>query len=179
MTATLAAPHRRSRQMHATTRLGLVLAAAFVVACNTEPSPAASVEPVDTGGIRTFLLARESDLRLSLCNLALAARPVTGTFEGDESSSPDRAWVRDPTGRKLSIVWPQGFKLRFGQDAILLDELDRVVVRQGETVTFGQVNREDHAGTFHDPYFAGGIVFNGCYPLPAKPVIVSLPSPSA
>jgi hypothetical protein len=46
------------------------------------------------------------------------------------------------------------------------------------TVVFEQVNREDHAGTHEDPYFAAGIVFEGCYPLPPVPTIAELPSPS-
>jgi hypothetical protein len=38
------------------------------------------------------------------------------------------------------------------------------MARDGDQVTFSQVNVEQAAGTFEDPYIASGSLGTGCYP---------------
>jgi hypothetical protein len=85
-------------------------------------------------------------------------------FEADANSSPDPAWLVDASGNRVSIVWPEGFRLIFDPAPGLLDERGQVVARLGALVTLEQVDRALHTGSFEDPYLATGTLFNSCYP---------------
>ena len=52
------------------------------------------------------------------CQEARDPDPPIGTLQGT-SGDPDRVWVAAPDGRRLSIVWPAGFTIRFEPDAVL------------------------------------------------------------
>ena len=83
-----------------------------------------------------------------------------------DPNDPERVWLVDapPFKGRVSVVWPQGFHVRFEPDAVLYNEKDVPVARQGETVAFPQVRISEHAGTYADPYLAYGIIFSRCYP---------------
>jgi hypothetical protein len=142
------------------TAIPMALVMAYVVAgCHFRFSYAP-----DTGGIRTFQLQREFNGQVGLCTLGLAVRPVEGTFHGDPTASRDKAWLIDASGQRIFVAWPEGFSLRFAPGAELIDDQARVVAREGDLITFKQVNREDHTGSIDDPYFAAGALFSTCYP---------------
>jgi hypothetical protein len=63
----------------------------------------------------------------------------------------------------MSIVWPEGFTVRFEPLAVLRDENGAIVARDDSSVTLGHVSLTEAAGTFDDPYIASGLVFDGCY----------------
>ncbi len=112
-------------------------------------------------GLRTF---STSDPNV-LCNLGAYLNPFSGVLAGDPND-PERVWLVGvaPLNPGVSVVWPQRFHVRFEPDAVLYNEKDFPVARQGETVTFPQVKISEHAGTYPDPYRAHGLIFNGCYP---------------
>jgi hypothetical protein len=92
----------------------------------------------------------------------LAVNHLSGTLAG-EAADPERLWIMSPDGQRVSIVWPEGYSVRFEPSALLFDERGMVVARAGDKVEFGQVSIGEHAGTTADPYWATGLVFDGCY----------------
>jgi hypothetical protein len=119
---------------------------------------------ISTGpdGLRTF--ATDPNV---LCNLGAYLPGFSAVLAGDPND-PERVWLVGanvvPSQPRLSVVWPQGFHVRFEPNAVLYNGKDVPVARQGETVTFPQVNNYKFAGTYADPILAHGIIFNGCYP---------------
>lgn len=113
-------------------------------------------------GLRTF--ATNPNV---LCNLGRYIPGFSAVLVGDPND-PERVWLVGanvaPLKPRISVVWPQGFHVRFEPDAVLYNDKDVPVARQGETVTFPQMNASRYAGTHDDPYLAYGIIFNGCYP---------------
>jgi hypothetical protein len=97
------------------------------------------------------------------CPAAAAARPVVGTLRGAPGER-EPVWLEAADGRRLSVVWPAGYSVRFEPAAALYDERGNQVARDGATVELGQINVETAAGTFDDPYYAKGLLFDGCYP---------------
>jgi hypothetical protein len=97
------------------------------------------------------------------CPAAAAVRPVIGTLGGGQGER-EPVWLEAVDGRRLSVVWPGGFSVRFEPGATLYDERGRAVARDGDSVELGQINLETATGTYEDPYIAKGILFDGCYP---------------
>jgi hypothetical protein len=96
------------------------------------------------------------------CDAIGVEDPVTGAFEGDAADPREPVWLRAPDGRRISIVWPAGFTVRFTPAARLLNEHQEPVAAGGDNVTL-QVPRAAASGTFEDPYYATGILLGGCY----------------
>jgi hypothetical protein len=132
----------------------------LLVACVTGCRQPGTIS-IGPDGLRTF--ATDPSL---ICNLSAFADPFAGALTGD-ASDPERLWLvgAAPYNPRISVVWPQGFHVRFEPNAVLYNEKDVTVARQGETVSLPQVDTSKHAGTYADPYLAYGIVFNRCYPL--------------
>jgi len=119
---------------------------------------------ISTGpdGLRTF--ATNPNV---ICNADAYLPGFSAVLAGD-ADDPERVWLVGanvaPYKPRISVVWPQGFHVRFEPDAVLYNEKDVPVARQGETVTFPQANNSKQAGTYADPYLAHGVVFDRCYP---------------
>jgi hypothetical protein len=113
--------------------------------------------------MRTFAVFREIDGRPVLCTLGAPLEPVTGTLRGDRENRREPVWLEQANGRRLSVVWPDGFTLLFDPQPVLRDERGLVVAREGEIVRLTQVHPSSAAGTFEDPYVASGLLFDGCY----------------
>lgn len=109
-------------------------------------------------GLRTYSARLQN-----LCPASQAVDPVVGTLDGDKLANGDKAWLVADDGRRMHVVWPQGFTLSFQPHAILRNERGRVVAEKGSSVTLIQVNRFDHAGTPDDPYLPLGSLLDGCY----------------
>ena len=138
------------------TRIVLVVATLLASGCrSTAPVSTITTQP---DGLRTFSWTGEV-----LCTLGKAVRPVTGVLRGQRGAE-DPVWLERPDGRRLSVIWPAGFSVAFSPAAELRDDNGNVLGREGQTVTFAQVNLETAAGTFEDPYVASGSVGDGCYP---------------
>ena len=152
-------PRSPNRPRATTLLLAMVVAACGVV--GRQPG-------VLTGpdGLRTFTVARAAEGTSVLCTLGLAAHPLTGTIAGD-AVDPERVWLVGPEGNRISIVWPEGFSVRFEPIVVLYDAGGQPVARAGAAVTLDQVDVEERAGTAADPYWASGFVFDACYP-PAR-----------
>lgn len=122
---------------------------------------------ISTGGdgLRTFTYQQSVGGAPLLCTLEGAIDPVVGTLAGDPNDR-ERVWLETSDERRLSVVWPQGFSVRFEPGAVLYDEDRSPIARAGDEIEFGQVNLGEHDGTFADPYFARGLVLGGCYPRP-------------
>ncbi len=149
-------PAAKFKRMALTAVLGLtVLLAASLTGCQ-QPGT------ITTGqdGLRTF--ATNPNV---ICNLSALLHPFSGVLEGD-LNAPERIWLEQVVLRsgRVSVVWPQGFHVRFEPDAVLYNEKDVPVARDGETVSFAQVKTSEHAGTYDDPYLAHGLIFGRCYP---------------
>jgi hypothetical protein len=140
---------------------GLLATVLLVLACGGNPPPSVIVTGPD--GMRTFITLKVWEGHPVACPAYAVADPVRGTFEGAVGNR-EPAWLVDGTGARLSIVWPEGFTVRFEPLAALANELGTVVVRAGQAVELGQVARDSASGTFEDPYIAQGIVLGGCYP---------------
>jgi hypothetical protein len=67
---------------------------------------------------------------------------LTGVrLRGDSAASPP-VWVEDPQGRRLTVIWPNGFGARFDPKLELLGPSGSVVARDGDLLdlTAGQVD---------------------------------------
>ena len=138
--------------------LGLTLLLAVSITGCQQPGT------ISTGpdGLRTF--ATNPNV---ICNADAYLPGFSAVLAGD-ADDPERVWLVGanvaPYKPRISVVWPQGFHVRFEPDAVLYNEKDVPVARQGETVTFPQANNSKQAGTYADPYLAHGVVFDRCYP---------------
>ena len=144
----------------------LRLATAFllgvaIASCAAAPRQTPPPGEIIPGPILTFPFVRGVT---TACPAFAAVNPVRGVFEGDPTRSSQVAWLRAPDGRQLTVAWPEGFTVRFEPSAVLYNERGVAVAKHGQAVELGQVNVEEHTGTLLDPYFASGIVFDGCYP---------------
>ena len=98
----------------------------------------------------------------NVCPAYAVVRPLTGVLRVNRQAA-DPLWL-EHDGRRLYLVWPQGFHLVFAPTASLVDESGRTIANEGQTLTLTQTNTYDHAGTTADPYVAQGMGLGfGCY----------------
>jgi hypothetical protein len=139
----------------------LVAASLLVGACQM-----AARSTIETGpaGFRTFTTPRQNAGAVVTCPDFLAETPLDGKLEGSPDDS-ELVWLRLDDGRRVSIIWPHGFRPIFdGGSPALLNDQGRVVARNGDRVTLVQVRSEEHTGSHDDPYVAAGETFGECYP---------------
>lgn len=113
-------------------------------------------------GFRTFNPVLEIDGTPMLCAAFGLINPVHGALAGQQGAR-EPAWLLTDDGRLISVVFPQGFLVRFEPEATLYNGSAQIA-RAGEDVELSQTAWPDAEGTYEDPYIASGIVFNGCYP---------------
>lgn len=114
-------------------------------------------------GFRTFNPVLEVGGTPMLCPLFGLVDPVHGKLAGQEGER-EPAWLETDEGRRLSVVFPAGFFVRFEPMVTLYSNLGDRIARAGEDIELSQTAWVDAAGTYGDPYIASGVVFNGCYP---------------
>ena len=140
-------------------RLMLVVGVLDVVGCTFHSE-------IRTGadGLRTFTVVHEMGGSKILCPaFGIAPHGVEGTLEG-RAGAREPVWLQTPDGSHISVVWPEGFTVRFEPDAALLSDKGIEVAQAGDMVELGQVSIGDAAGTYDNPYVAAGILFGDCYP---------------
>jgi hypothetical protein len=120
-------------------------------------------QPPAPTGLRTFPRTTEVDGNPVACPAFALVDPVDGILRGDPNDPLEPIWIEDAAGRRLSVVWPEGFTVTFEPDAILRDETGTVVAQENGPVELSQVRPDEHRGTFEDPYIASGLLFHGCY----------------
>jgi hypothetical protein len=154
----------RSAALRGVVLVAGAFAAVLVAAgCGTPQQPQSEIQ-TGPDGLRTFTWTRETGDVPILCNASAAVDPVTGVLRGDPSASAQPVWLETGSGRRLSVIWPAGFSVRFEPLAELRNESGDAVARDGDRVRLSQVGAHDNAGTFEDPYIASGDVFGRCYP---------------
>jgi hypothetical protein len=82
--------------------------------------------------------------------------PFVVVLEGDPSDRAWPVWLRAEDGRRIYIVWPAGFSVRFDPDAILLDETGAPILHAGSPLRFEQGAPGPSDGTGDRPYVAAG-----------------------
>lgn len=130
--------------------VGLVVILLSVIACSENR-------------LRTFSVSQSNGGVPVACDLFGLVDPVRGTLRGD-SASREPVWLETEDGRRLSVVRPNGFSVRFAPEAVLYNDKQLQVAMAGREIKLGQVRWDSAAGTFDDPYYASGILFDGCYP---------------
>jgi hypothetical protein len=94
--------------------IALGIVALVVLGCGIlQATPSRSVVRTGPDGMRTFTVFREIDGRPVLCTLGAPLDPVTGTLRGDRQNPGEPVWLEQANGRRLSVVWPDGFTLLF------------------------------------------------------------------
>ena len=141
-------------------RLALV---AICIIASGGCAPRRSVISTGPDGLRTFSVIREIDGAQILCPAYGLVNPLSGTFEG-QVNAREPVWIASDAGQRLSVVWPEGFSVKFGPAAVLYNEKGEEVARAGARTELSQVRPEEHKGTYEDPYIASGILYGGCYP---------------
>jgi hypothetical protein len=144
------------------------LALATLVAGCAQAAPvtrsATSTITQQSDGLRTFSIHRESDGRpTDACPFFGLVAPLSGILRVDRQARTEPVWL-DVDGRHASIVWPEGFTLRFEPDGLVYDDHGTAIGRDGSSLRFDQVSPTDHDGTSADPYIASGLLFGRCYP---------------
>lgn len=119
-------------------------------------APTSTLAPSPEGfALRTFPVRPQSG-----CDAMGVEEPVHGVLAGDVTMTEEPLWLEDPAGRRLSIVWPEGFTARFYPEVQLVDETGRVVAGAGYDIWLQVPSAAAH-GTFADPYIASGILLAG------------------
>ncbi len=80
-------------------------------------------------GLRTFNVIQIQAGVPVACEAFGLVDPVRGTLRGDAGGS-EPIWLESADGRRLSIVWPKGFAVRF-------EPTSRAVQREGGTACIG------------------------------------------
>ena len=150
------------KEMRTTRRLlalgALLLTVLLVAGC----SPHSEIR-TGSDGLRTFTVIREINGTKILCTLfGIAPHGVEGTLEG-QAGAHEPIWLQDPNGTHLSVVWPEGFTVRFAPGAELFSDKGYAVAYAGDLVELPQVSYGQATGTYDDPYIAAGIFFGDCY----------------
>ena len=156
-------PDRRDPRRSVAALSILVVVLVMIGGCSSAP-PTRSVISTGQDRLRTFTVISEMNGDPVVCPAFGLEHPVVGTLRGDSAAPVEPIWLEGANGRRLSVVWPGGFAVRFDPTAALVNERGVVVAHAGDAVTLGQVRPDEHTGTFEDPYVASGIVFDGCYP---------------
>ena len=158
-------PHERAERSTtvvkmATRTIGAALplvVALLVAGCATHPVVSTAAD-----GLRTFAVIRNADGSSPPCAAFGLGDPVSGILRG-QAGAPEPVWLETGDGRRLSVVWPEGFTVRFEPEAVVMSDRGTVVGRAGDRITLDQTRPSDAAGTFADPYLASGLVFGDCY----------------
>jgi hypothetical protein len=88
---------------------------------------------------------------------------LTATIRGDPEAEVEKMWLQTPSESHVSVLWPEGFNVRFEPTAHLYDPGGTLVGIEGSTVHLDNVAPDSATGTFTDPYIATGRVFGRCY----------------
>jgi hypothetical protein len=125
------------------------------------PEPTATAEPRGQQvGLRTFPWNRDPEAG---CDTIGVDDPVYGHLDGSmQANGPDPLWLAAPDGKRLSIVWPEGFEAYFDPKPTVYDQTGAVFARTGDAVML-QVSRSAARGTHADPYVAAGILIAGTF----------------
>jgi hypothetical protein len=125
------------------------------------PVPTATSTPSgQTVALRTFPWNRAPDAG---CDTIGVDDPVYGHLDGSlDETRPDQLWLAAPGGRRLAIVWPDGFSASFDPKPTVYDQNGAVFARTGDAVML-QVSRSAAKGTHADPYVAAGILIAGTF----------------
>jgi hypothetical protein len=115
-------------------------------------------------GFRTFTVALTVHGVPASCGGEIAPEPhVIGRLDEGEDERPEPVWLRDASGERLSVIWPEKWHVRFQPELALSDSQGRVVATMGDEIELN-ASRRDHAGTFDDPYIAQSIIGRrGCF----------------
>jgi hypothetical protein len=122
----------------------------------------ASVLACSPTSLRTFDVLEGVGGQPVACEAWGLVDPVRGTLHG-EAGARESVWLAAADGRRLSIVWPEGFTVRFEPTTTLYNEHGLRLASEGADIELGQVRWDSAAGTYEDPYYATGILFGGCY----------------
>jgi hypothetical protein len=87
-----------------------MFAAAVMTGCagRVEDFPRSTFEVVE-GAFRTFTVAHGPAYAPTTCADFLAEHPLRGILRGDVTD-PERIWMETEGGRRVSVVWPHGFR---------------------------------------------------------------------
>lgn len=161
------------------TIVALVALVSLVVGCAAGAAPASSPRataqasvpsvglvgtstPASSPGLlalRTFPVWRVQDGVPVECD-APFNDPASGVLRGDPAHTGEPLWLEEAGGRRLSVVWPEGFSAHGSDKVALYDDTGKLVANEGDVVAL-QVSRTSARGTVDDPYYASGILIAG------------------
>jgi hypothetical protein len=136
--------------------ISIVVVAVALSGCSTAPPLPSGAVTVPTD--ENLLSSEQAGI---LCNLAAVIPPVVGVLEADQSNPAWPVWLQAADGRRMYVLWPRGFSVRFDPTATLLDENGATFLSAGSPITLGQVAMDPTLGTKDRPYVAGGLVETG------------------
>ena len=103
--------------------IAILILAVCLNACGSSTTPTPSSSPK----LPTVASADNACAGIGLMNTTLAGDP----------SDPRLAWLVQPGGKRLDVVWPPGFTARFVPTLEILDAAGDVVFRAGDPVDGG------------------------------------------
>lgn len=136
--------------------LAIAITAVLIAACAARvalPSGAIAV-PTD----ENLLSSVQSGI---VCDASATIPPVVGVLEGDPFDAAWPIWLRADDGRRMYILWPRGFSVRFDPGATLLDETGATFLLAGSPMSLDQVAMDPANGTKDRPYVAEGLIGTG------------------
>jgi hypothetical protein len=142
-------------------RASIIVLLGCVVACGPSEPSVSQIE-IGPDGLRTYTVVHERDGAALTCGAAAVEPHVTGSLAGDPGDD-ERVWLADATGRRLSVIWPDGFRVTFEPLAVMHNETGRVVARAGDIVELLSVSPDSAEGSYRDPYIASCHLFGRVY----------------
>jgi hypothetical protein len=145
----------------------LAIASILLASCT-----AATPMPSGAMALRTDENLVPSSVSGVLCGLNGTLPQVSGVLEGDPSDEAWPVWIQTATGRRMYVVWPKGFSVRFNPTATLLDQEGTPILHDGSPLTLGQFSDDPATGTRDHPFVAVGAWSTGlgnvwrCYTYP-------------
>lgn len=128
----------------------------FAVALVLLTTVAACTQTSQTG------LRTSSMTRVEMCDVNLVVDRVIGWLRV-QPADREQVWLEARDGRRISVVWPAGFRAHFGYPSQLINERGQIVAAEGQKVTLEQTRLSEATGTYDNPYVAHGGLFGACY----------------
>ncbi len=144
-------------QLQGVRRLAVLGVFGVVISCANPPAttPETPTLPVDPR-------FASMDVTGKGCIGSLVQEPLRARVQIDLDSR-ETVWLITEDGRRLSVLWPTGFRLGLGPPPSVLDPAGLVLAKTGDLVEFQTIPMRIAVGTPDEPFSLYGPIGADCY----------------